>query len=211
MQKINSGPMPLASSTASQKDLETARRLIVLVPAEADYTAATRRVWELAHALTCDVLFLTLCSDEAQESYLRRQLITMSAMVQDGILSAEGRVEPGSNWVHAVEAHVQQGDIVVCFAEQRAGIRRRPLNQILQARLDVPIFILSGLYSPKALATGWLTQASGWAGSIGIILASTFLQIRITTLPADWVQSTLLIFTVIGEMWLIWGWNNLFS
>jgi hypothetical protein len=48
-------------------------------------------------------------------------------------------------------------------------------------------------------------------GSIGIIAGSALLQIRITSLSQDWAQTTLLILSVIGEAWLIWGWNSLFS
>lgn len=209
MMRINPGLLPFTPSTVSLNDLESARRLIVLVPAEADYTAATRRIWELAHALECDILFLSLVAEEAQEASVHRQLITMAAMVQDGILSAEGRVEAGSNWVNAVRSHVEEGDMIVCFAEQRAGLLRRPLSQILQAKLEAPVYILSGLSSQNLSHSDWLYQTIAWAGSIGIILGSAFLQIRITTLPADWVQSTLMILSVIGEMWLIWGWNNL--
>src|SRR5512144_3207018 len=78
-----SDPAPLPHAPINTA-LEAARRLIVLVPAEANYATVAKRVWELANALECQVLFLSLCTDAAQESSLRRQLITMSAMVQDG-------------------------------------------------------------------------------------------------------------------------------
>jgi hypothetical protein len=50
-----------------------------------------------------------------------------------------------------------------------------------------------------------------WSGAIGIIVGAAILQIRITSLPQDWVQTTLLILSVFGEVWLIWAWNSLFS
>ncbi len=156
--------------------LEPARRLIVLIPADSDYQAATRRIWELANAMGSRVQFLGLCRDAAQEPNLRRGLVTMSALLQAGRVSAEAKVEIGTNWVNVVKRNYQTGDMIVCFAEQNVGLLHRPLSQILYAKLNAPIYILSGL-----------------------------------SLSQDWAQTTLLILSVIGEVWLIWGWNSLFS
>jgi len=125
----------------------TAQRLIVLVPdADLDYVAATRRVWELATELGTDIQFIGLYKDPARESTLRRQLVTMTAMVQDGNVSAEAKVEFGNNWVRVVKSNWQVGDMIVCFAEQHAGLLYRPLSQILRSNLEAPIYVLSGLY-----------------------------------------------------------------
>jgi hypothetical protein len=191
--------------------MEAVRRLIVLVPSEAAYTSLTHRVWELAHASGCQVLFLSLCADEMQEASVRRQLITMSAMVQDGRVCAESRIEVGSDWVHAIRSNLQDGDMIVCFAEQRTGLLRKPLSQVLQANLNAPVYILSGLSPQNISQSNWLSQVMVWAGSIGIIIGSAILQTRITSLAQDWAQTTLLILSVIGEIGLIWGWNSLFS
>ncbi len=211
MTGLDTSSVSLTYPVDSHTDLGPARRLIVLIPADADHTAATRRVWELAHALECHILFLSLCTDAAQESSLRRQLITMSAMVQDSKVCTEVRVEVGSNWVNAVKSDLKDGDMIVCFAEQRAGLLRKPLSQILQANLNAPVYILSGLAPQNPSRSNWLSQTLGWAGSIGIIAGSFLLQIQIMSLSENWAQTTLLILSVIGEIWLIWGWNNLFG
>lgn len=210
MIKPDTSSVPLTYPINSHASLGPARRLIVLVPADADYTAATRRVWELAHALGCHVLFLSLCTDMAQESSLRRQLITMSAMVQDGKVCAEVQVEVGSNWVNAVKSSLQTHDMIVCFAEQRAGLLRKPLSQILHANLNTPVYILSGLAPQNPSRPNWLSQTLGWTGSIGITIIFFLLQIRIVSLSENWAQTTLLILSVIFEAWLIWVWNSLF-
>ena len=132
---------------APLSDSGTAHRLIVLVPdADLDYVTATRRVWELANELNTDIQFIGLYKDVARESSLRRQLATMTAMVQDGKVSAEAKVELGNNWVNVVKSNWRTGDMIVCFAEQHAGLLYRPLSQILQSNLEAPIYILSGLY-----------------------------------------------------------------
>jgi len=191
--------------------LETARRLIVLVPADADYDAATRRVWELANTSGACVLFLGLCHDAAEEPGLRRRLATIASLLQNSKVSVEAKVEIGTNWVETVKRTYQPGDMIVCSTEQRVGVLHRPLSQILQSSLNAPMYILSGQPLQYQARSNWFSQIMAGAGAVGIIIGSTFLQIRITSLPQDGVQALLLILSMIGEIWAIWGWNNLFS
>ena len=190
----------------------TARSLVVLVPnADLDYAIATRRVWELEIELRAHILFVGLCKDTTEESSLRRQLVTMAAMVQDGNASAEVKVKVGNNWIEVVKSDRQIGDVIVCFAEQRAGLFFRPLSQILQSNLNMPVYILSGLYPPDPSRIDILSILRLWIGLLGIVAGSFLLQIRIIALPRDWSQTTLLLLSVTAELWLIWVWNNLFS
>jgi hypothetical protein len=211
MIKLETSSVSLAYDIDAYTDLESARRLIVLVPADTDYAAVTHRIWKLANAFGCQILFLSLCPDEAQESSLRRQLITMSAMIQDGKLCVDARLEIGSNWVSAVRSEVQEGDMIVCFAEQRAGLLHRPLSQILQSDLKAPVHILSGLSPQNPSQSNWRSQIMGWIGSMGIIAGAFLLQIRIVAMPRDWAQTILLILSVSAEIWLIGVWNSLFG
>ena len=126
-------------------------------------------------------------------------------------MPVEARVEIGTNWVEAIKLNHQKGDLVVCFGEQRAGLLQRSLSQILQSNLNVRVYILSGIGTQNVPRTNWFSQILAWTGSVGIIVGSFLLQSRITLLPQDWAQTTLLIFSVVGEIWLIWVWNNLFS
>jgi hypothetical protein len=182
----------------------------VLVPAERDYLAASRRIRELARTLESNVLFLSLYTDQAQESSLRRQLITMAALVQEGNLCAEIRVELGSNWVTVVKADLHDNDMIVCFGEQRTGMLRRPLSQTLQSNLKSPVYILSDLDSQSRSRFNWRSQIMAWAGSLAIIAGFFLIQIQITTLLQDWAQTTLLTLSVVAEIWLIAAWNGLF-
>ena len=189
----------------------SAGRLLVLVPPEFDDGAATRRIWELARATGRSVKLLSLCKDRVKEASLRRQLVMMSALVGHGGIAIEAKVEIGANWVEALKRNYQTGDIIVCFAEQRVGFLNRPLNQILEEDLDMPIVILSGLYPQYRSRLNLLSRISLWTGLISIITGAFFLQIQITALLRGWEQTTLLIFSVIAEFSLIWGWNHLFS
>ncbi|HKY52653.1 MAG TPA: hypothetical protein VJM08_00035 [Anaerolineales bacterium] len=198
-------------ASAPHSEDQPAHRLIVLVPDnDLDYAAATRRVWELASDMGTDIQFIGLCKDERQESSLRRQLVIMTAMIQDGDVSAEAKVEFGNNWVNVVKSNWQAGDVIVCFAEQRAGLLQRPLSQILRANLDIPTYILSDLYPLSPSRSHGLSLIALWIGFIAIIGGSFLLQIQVIALTGDWAQTNLLILSVIAELWLIWVWNKLF-
>ena len=125
-----------------------------------------------------------------------------------GSVSAEAEVRFGTDWVDAVKSRQQAGDIVVCFAEQRAGLLQRPLSQILQSDLDIPLYILSGLYPPNDSSSRWLARAAAWIGSIVIIAVFFILQTRISLLT-NWTQTILMLFSTAVEVWAIWIWNSL--
>src|SRR5574341_597087 len=192
-------PQPASFSPGS----EVARRVIVLTPSDSDYITATRRVWELANTLHARVQFLGLCRDAAEEPSLRRQLITMSALVQDGRVVAEAKVEIGTNWVDAVKTNYHIGDVIVCFAEQRVGLFHRPLSQILESNLGATVYILSGLYTSSTSRSNWLSQVIVWVGSFAILAGFFWLQVRISQLPQDPAQTVLLVLSAGVEIWLI--------
>ena len=191
--------------------LETVSRLIVLVSGGIDYSVATRRIWELANASGAHVQLLSLYKDAAQEPALRRKLVSMASLLQDGKVSAELKLELGTNWVELVKRNSQAGDMIICFAEQRSGLLHRPLSQILQSNLNNPVCILSGLSPQNTPPSNWLSQIMTWSGSMGIIIGFFLVQIRIVGISEDWVQPTLLILSVIAEAWLIGIWNSLFG
>ena len=208
MTKIDIIPSPLASTLPSE--LERAGRLIVLVPdMEADYIPAIGKIWELANAQHASVLLLSLYKDTRQELSLRRGLITLCAMVQAGRVLAEVKVEMGTNWVSVVKRNYQKGDLIVCFAQQRAGLLHKPLSQILQSNLHIPIYIISGRHLPKPQSKLY-SQIVAWAGFLGILAGFFVLQIKLDQLSEGGMQNILLILSIIPEFWLILVWNGLF-
>jgi len=212
MTRLNYEHRALTVPIASQPDPEPARRLLVLVPSpEADLTSATQRIWELANASGAQVKFLGLCNDATQEPSLRRKLVTMTAIVNDGRVSAEAEVMGGKNWVEVVKSRWQPGDTVVCFDQQRMGILQKPLSQILRSDLNIPLYILSGLEPYKNPRSNWLTGVATWIGLALIILGFFFLQARIELLTKDGTRTALLLLTVGVEFWAITFWNSLFE
>jgi hypothetical protein len=200
----------IALSNGTGLDIESIRRLIVLVPGqEADLSSVTYRVWELANATGAHVIFLGLWSDPTEEPGLKRRLITLSAIAHSGRVSADGEIVFGKDWVPAVKSLCQPGDMIVCLAEQRHGVWKRPLSQVLESNLDLPIYILSDLYAQDDSYFSWPARLTTWAGFLAIVLGSLWLQVKIYQLPNNWTALWMVLATAL-EFWLIWVWNNLF-
>lgn len=212
MIKLDSNFPVLTLPPASFLAPRSARRLIVLISnVESDYTSVMPRVWELAYALKCQVLFLGLCRDVSEELRLRRALVTMSALIQDGWVSAEAKTEIGNNWLKVVKSNWREGDLIVCFAEQRTGLMQKPLGQILESKLNTTIYVLSGPDLPARRSAGWFSMLTLWGGFAVTAIGFFFLQVNIDNALRGWVNTVMLVLTVLVEFWLIWVWNSLFS
>lgn len=181
--------------------------LIVLVSLHSNYGAVTQQTWELALATGKHVKLLGLCKDLGNELSLRRQLITMTALVQEARISVEAMLEVGANWIDVIKRTYQTGDVIVCSAEERDGFLHKPLSQVLEENLNAPIFILSALYPRRVLFSPLLL----WVGFISIISCAFLVQVHIISLTSNGRQTALMIISTIVELWLIWGWNSLFG
>ena len=211
MTRIDSIPPSLTSFNAPISRRQSDRRLVVLVPdLEWNYVPAIHRIWELATPQYARVLLISLCKDPQQELSLRRALIILCAMLQDGRIPVETNVEIGMNWVDVVKRNYRAGDMIVCFAEHRAGLLQKPLTQILESNLSIPICVVSGVQIPKP-KSNWLGQLTMWLGSIGIIVGFGLLQVKIIQVSEGCFQTLLLILVVIFEIWLIWVWDSWFA
>ena len=184
--------------------------LIVLAPdPEADIANAAPRLWELANALGCGIQLIGLCREEAQESSLRRQIITLSAMLAP--VPVESHIEFGRDWLDAVRKNWREGDVVVCFAGQPAGLGRRSLGELLESNLKSTVYVLDGVYPVESPRPQWMSSLLGWGGSLGLITGFLWLQVGLAHLPKDWAHTGLMYLSVLIEVGAVWGWNSLFS
>jgi hypothetical protein len=148
-------PMPVTNT------LGTDRRLIVLLPSDIDYSAVTRKIWELAHTAGMQVQLIGLCEDTTEEQAHRRGLINIASLLQDGSIFAEAKVAIGTNWMAVVKSNYKPGDAIVCFAEQRTGLLNRPLSQVLESNNDHPwLWHTASQHrsTPKGLASKFPTR-----------------------------------------------------
>jgi uncharacterized membrane protein len=81
----------------------------------------------------------------------------------------------------------------------------------LQSDLNVPLYILSGLYPQEDAPSNWVIRAAAWIGFIAIIAGFFVFQARIDLLSKDWTRTVLLLLSVAFEFWAIWLWNRLFE
>jgi hypothetical protein len=190
---------------------ERAHRLIVLIPENVDCSRLTRRIWELANTTGSTVQLLGLCRNTAEEMSIRRELVTISALIQDAKIAVETRIEIGYNWLKAVKNNYQEGDMIVCIAEQSIGIRRQPLSQLLESTMHVPVYILSKIRTPKHQPKFLPKIITAWCGFAGIMIGFFFLQVKVIQMSKDGFQTLMLLLLLIPEFWFIKIWNSLFS
>src|SRR5512138_2494886 len=115
-----------ADTSIPTSEVDRSPCLIVLVPPDSDSSSFTRRLCRLATETNSNIQLLGVCSDANQELALRRDLVTVAALIRDARVYVETRVELGTDWLAAVKQSYQKGDMIVCIADQSVGLRRRP-------------------------------------------------------------------------------------
>jgi hypothetical protein len=211
MNKLDVISQTSAISPSSHVDPEPAPRLIVLFPAsEPDTHDLEHRIWEIARSLQLNVLLLSLTTDFDEESQLRRKLIIMAAMIKDPYVSTEILIEHGNDWVRQVKKLWRKGDIVACYANQKTGLMRKALDQILRSSLNMPVYILADTQSVKSSKPGFLSQILFWSGALAIIGGFFWAETQLVKLPQDWAHSALIYVCLVAELALILLWNSLF-
>jgi hypothetical protein len=190
---------------------ERSRRLIVLIPEDVDCSRVTRRIWELANTTGSTVQLLGLCRNTADEMSLRRELVTISALIQDAKIAVEIKIEIGYNWLKAVKNNYQDGDMIVCIAEQPIGIRRQPLSQLLESTMRAPVYILSKIQNSKRQPNFLPKMIVAWSGFAAIMIGFFILQVKVIQMSKDGFQTLMLLLLLIPEFWFIKIWNSLFS
>jgi len=220
MQKFDVTSPAFALSPASHSDPSTgsgqrpgpAPRLIVLFPAsESISPELEHRIWEIARSLHLNVLLLSVTNDFDEESQLRRKLITMAAIIKDPNVSTDILIEHGTDWVRQVKKLWRKGDIVACYANQKVGIMRRTLDQILHSSLNMPVYILADVHPIKKSKSILLSQFFFWLGSLAIVGGFFWVEAKLVQLPQDWAHSALIYVCVLVEFAVISFWSSLFK
>lgn len=212
MTKLDSTPPSLTYPIAPHFDRGPTNRLIVLFPAEAgDSPNQTHRIWEIARSSGLNVLILSLCNDVYAESQLRRQLITMAAMVGDAQICAEFQIDHGHDWVKQLKSIYRSGDVIACYAGQRVGLMQKPLHEVLRLQWDATIYVLSADRPIKNSKPKLLSQVSFWLGALAIVGGFLWLEVNIVQLPQDWAHNFLFYLCVFVEIGILWFWNSFFT
>lgn len=193
-----------------ENELDMRRRLLVVVfDSDANTMMAARRILDAATAFKSPILLLGLCQTPAQETDLRRQIVMLSALVQEANLPVEAKIECGRDWLKGVETHWQEGDVVVCFGNQRTGAHHKLLERSLQTDLGATVYVFNDLTQPDPRPSHWIISLLAWAGSIGIILGFLRLQVEIGQILNGPSATITLVLSILAEFLALWFWNGL--
>jgi len=222
MNKLDLRPRPVpitpaldlnaAAASSLGKRVESTRRLIVLFPAsELDTPELEQRIWEIARSLHLNILLVSLINDFDEETQVRRNLVTMAAVIKDPYVSTDILIAHGNDWVRQVRKIWQAGDVVACFAGQRVGAMRKPLDQLLKSSLGTTIYILADYRTPVIPNRTFLSQFLFWSGALAIIAGFFWAEVRIGQMPQDWAHAALIYVCIFVEVVIIFVWNSLFA
>jgi hypothetical protein len=212
MNKLDVSTPTFAISPATHTDPEPAPRLIVLFPAsETDSPNLENRIWEIARSLHLNVLLLSLTNDFDEELQLRRKLVTMAAMIKDPNVETEIMLEAGHDWVRQVRKIWRKGDIIACYANQKVGIMRKALDQILRSSLNMPVYILADVHPSKKTTSTLISQFFFWSGALAIISGFFWAEAKLVQLPQDWAHTALIYVCVLIEVGVLVFWNSIFA
>ncbi|MBL0344906.1 hypothetical protein [Candidatus Villigracilis affinis] len=210
MNKLDENPTALTIVPASFPDFRPVSRLIILVPESLVDPAGAAEKYGSGKDFGHDVQLIGLCKDVMSEPSLRRQLIFLSVMVNDGLVSVESKVEFGNDWLKVVQTNRHEGDVIVCFDGQYTGLMHKPVSQLIKSNLKLDVYVLEGGVQTRSASPGWLSSVIAWTGSLSILVIFFWLQVQIIKVPEVWVQNTLMYLSIPIEVGLIWGWNTLF-
>jgi hypothetical protein len=142
-----------------------------------------------------NVLLLSLCDDYYEESQLRRQLITLSALIGDSHICVDIKIDHGNDWLRSIKKTYQSGDVIACYAGQQVGLMQKPLHEVLRLQWDATIYVLSADHPIKNSKPKLLSQISFWVGALAIISGFLWLEVQLARLPQDWAHNFLSFFT----------------
>jgi hypothetical protein len=191
------------------------RRLVVLVPEQIlSEGRMARQIWHLAQANQSNILLIARIESPDQEMTARRQLATLTSLLEDVWHRVEIKVILAKSWILALDDVTHPGDLLVCHKEQEVFSRmnrHQPLSTLLAQQLNLPVSILSG-FSPKekrARSSKYLKPIL-FIASFALILVSFFVfEVRIDHLLKGTIGEVLLIGISLIEFGLIWLLNNL--
>lgn len=193
--------------------LPRAQRLVVLVPAMLTSEAAlAQHLWTLAQPRGLPVLFVGRVERVQDEPGMRRRLALLAALTRDNDgVRADFQLAVGGDWLGLLGALWRPGDLVVCHTEQSAPLLAlgRTFGQAIANGLQTPVYALSGFCAPEGSEVARLGRhLLFWMGALAIVLLFFLVQINVQRLAQDWVQSLVLMLTVIVEFGVLAGWNS---
>lgn len=187
------------------------RRLLVLVPPEAGRDAElAEQAWRLAVPEGLPVVLVGLAHDGESEAQRRRQLAGLAALTRDEGVAVTTSLALEPSWVAAVRRRWQPGDLIVCFAGQRAphgwlGLGRQPLAQALQTALPAPLHQaeLAQAAPDSRHRVRPMAGALALVAALAVIAGCFLVQVQVVNLANGLLESGLLAVSVAVEFGML--------
>jgi hypothetical protein len=192
------------------------RRLVVLVPNEAIEPAALVAALDTINVgldpRASEILFVRLSSNPGGDWQAYSQLGELAGRAHHLNLTPRTQLLPSSSWLGVVRQVVQPGDLVVCHVDQAPGRwpwQRGRLAPLLAAKVDVPVYILSGLYESSQRCANWLVRLAYEGALLVIVGGFSWLELQADMTMVNPAKALVLILLFWSELGLIFAWNLL--
>ena len=170
------------------------------------------RIAGLAFPKNLTVLFLAVTESDRQEPAAHLRLVNLSSLLKAFSVDSETKLVSGGNWIEAVSEVWRAGDQIVCHAEQTVldnEMKKVLLGNALSIALDVPVIVISGLYTVReSRQRTRLSELKWWGVALIIVIALCGIFIYISQTTSGWVENVLLISTFLIAILMIWFWNK---
>jgi hypothetical protein len=162
----------------------------------------------LPHHLT--VLFLAVIEIANQEPAAYLRLSNLTSQIGAYSIISETKLVIGGNWIREVQEVLQDGDQIVCYAEQT--IIDQEMNQVLLSNalsinLQVPIIVITGLYADRQhRQRTHASEVKWWGVALIIIIVPSWIMFFISRTTSGWIESGLMLSISIIGMFMVWFW-----
>lgn len=116
----------------------------------------------------------------------------------------------GGNWIREIQDVLQEGDQIVCHAEQTIIDQEGNqvlLSNVLSIALNAPVIVVSGLYTEKQPhQRTHLSRLIWWGVALIIIIVPSGIRFFIGQITSGWVESSLMLLVFIIGMLMVWFW-----
>jgi hypothetical protein len=159
-------------------------RLIALVPGGlVEASRFAQQVRWLALQEQCDVLYLAIMDQDADELSTRRFLATLEALSSDPMFEVSSRRVAAPDWIKAIYSVYQSADRIVCHEGQLAPAgfgKGVPLDGYLRQEKHLQVHTLNDFYPhEKSYSLDWLRGIGFWLGSLAILALFSLVEFRV--------------------------------